>query len=85
MDPSNYTSEHFHSIPSGTENGVPKGLKLILDVESFEYAYFPRSSRGFKVAITDARDKAVISQDGYFLRPGTNTLFSPYVLLYVMN
>jgi hypothetical protein len=54
-------------------------------VESFEYAYFPRSSRGFKVAITDARDKAVISQDGYFLRPGTNTLFSPYVLLCVMN
>ena len=74
MDPSNYTSDHFHSIPNGAKNGVPKGLKLIIDVESFDYAYFPRSSRGLKVAISDARDKAVISQDGYYLRPGIGIL-----------
>ena len=70
MDPSNYTGDHFHSIPFGAANGVQNGLKMILDVESFDYAYFPRAARGLKVAIADARDKAVINQDGYYLMPG---------------
>ena len=73
LDPSNYTAEHFHSIPLGTKNGVTRGLKLVMDVESFDYAYYPRSSRGFKIAIADARDKAVISQDGYYIRPGKHS------------
>ena len=45
-------------------------MKLIVDVESFDYAYFPRGSRGFKVALSDASDKAVINQDGYYVKPG---------------
>jgi hypothetical protein len=70
MDPSNYTGTHFHNIPFGAENGVTKGLKLILDVESFDYAYFPRAARGLKVSIADAREKAIVNQDGYYLMPG---------------
>ena len=27
LDPSLYTSEHFHSIPIGAKTGVPKGIK----------------------------------------------------------
>jgi hypothetical protein len=49
---------------------VKRGVKLILDVESFDYAYFPRGARGFKVAMSDGRDKAVINQEGYYVAPG---------------
>jgi hypothetical protein len=41
-----------------------------MDVESFDYAYFPRSAKGFKIALNDATDKAVINQDGFYIRPG---------------
>jgi hypothetical protein len=41
-----------------------------MDVESFDYAYFPRSARGFKIALSAATDKAVINQDGFYVRPG---------------
>jgi hypothetical protein len=27
LDPSQYTADHFHGIPIGAKNGVPKGLK----------------------------------------------------------
>jgi hypothetical protein len=70
LDPEEYTGEHFHSIPYGARFSVKRGLKLILDVESFDYAYFPRGARGFKVALSDARDKAVINQEGYYVNPG---------------
>jgi hypothetical protein len=40
-----YSSDHYHSIPYGAKNGVKKGMKLIIDVESFDYAYYPRGSR----------------------------------------
>ena len=73
IDPSNYTGEHFHSIPYGANNGVRRGIKLILDVESYNYAYHPRASRGLKVALKDARDKAFISQDGFYVAPGNNS------------
>ena len=70
MDPSEYTSEHFHTIPLGAKNGEKRGLKLILDVETFEYAYFPRPNKGLKLSLADARDKAIVNQDGYYLKPG---------------
>ena len=56
---------------------VKRGLKLIMDVESFDYAYFPRGSRGFKVALSDGRDKAVINQEGFYVAPGTQQLINP--------
>ena len=48
----------------------PHDFRLIIDVESFDYAYFPRSARGFKIALNAATDKAVINQDGFYIRPG---------------
>lgn len=56
---------------------MKRGLKLIMDVESFDYAYFPRGSRGFKVALSDGRDKAVINQEGFYVAPGTKQLINP--------
>jgi hypothetical protein len=41
--PSTYTGEDYHSIPEGyTHNGIKNGLEIMLDVESYEYAYFQR-------------------------------------------
>ena len=65
ISPSLYTGQDFKDIPKGAKNGIKNGLKVILDVESFDYAYFPRGAKGFKVAMTDPRDKAVINQDGF--------------------
>ena len=39
-------------------------------MESFDYAYYPRGARGFKVALSDASDKAVINQEGFYVAPG---------------
>jgi hypothetical protein len=43
---------------------------MILDVEAFDYGYFPRGSKGVKISLADARDKAIINQDGNYLSPG---------------
>ena len=76
VDPAEYTGEDFHSIPYGARFSVKRGIKLILDVESFDYAYFPRGARGFKVALSDGRDKAVVNQEGYYVMPGLSNYFS---------
>ncbi len=54
--------EHWHQIPKGAKNGLQNGLKLVLDVESFDYAYFIRGAKGFRVAIASALDQAVVNQ-----------------------
>lgn len=41
---------------------IQNGMTLVLDVESFDYAYFPRGSRGFRVALSNANDQAAIYQ-----------------------
>ena len=41
-----YTNKEFWSIPAGAKNGLKNGLELLLDTESHEYSYFPRSSKG---------------------------------------
>lgn len=71
IDPSEYKAEHFHTIPLGAKNGEKQGLKMILDIETFDYAYFLRPNKGLKLSLSDARDKPVINQDGYYLKPGT--------------
>jgi len=58
-----YSGDHYHSIPYGAKNGVKKGMKLIIDVESFDYAYYPRGSRDhihitlFSSKLTDGPNK----------------------------
>jgi hypothetical protein len=46
------------------------GLKLILDAESFDYAFTDRSPLGFRIAISDARDQAAILQESSNVYPG---------------
>ena len=71
VHPSNYTGEDFISIPKGaTRNGIKNGLKVILDVENYDYAYFERGAKGFRAVVGDARDKAVINQNGFYIAAG---------------
>ncbi len=65
-----YTGDHFNSIPKGAEKGIMNGLKVILDVESFDYAFTDRGALGFRIALTDARDQAAIYQDSSNIFPG---------------
>ena len=70
MDPALYTGDHFHNIPRGAKNGLQNGLKLVIDVEHYDYGYFPRGARGLRVALSAATDQAVINQDGFYVSPG---------------
>ena len=49
------------------------GLKLILDMESFDYAYTDKGALGVRVALTDSRDQGLINQDGFNVMPGSDT------------
>ena len=46
------------------------GLTLVLDAEHYDYGYFPRGARGFRVALSAATDQAIINQDGFYISPG---------------
>ena len=70
QDPNNLDDVWYHKIPKGAKNGLQNGLKVVLDVESFDYAYFVRGAKGFRVAIADALDQAVVNQDGFYIAPG---------------
>ena len=66
-----YTGSDYHSIPKGlSRNGIQNGLKMILDVENFDYAYFPRGAQGIRAVVGDARDKDVINQNGFYISAG---------------
>ena len=60
----------YHEIPKGVKNGIQNGLTLVLDVESFDHAYFSRSAKGFRIALTNALDKPVINLGGQYVAPG---------------
>ena len=47
---------------SQVQNGIKNGFKIVADTEIFDYAYFPRGSSGFMIALADHRDKVVIDQ-----------------------
>ena len=64
--------DYWHNIPKGfARNGIQNGLKVILDVENYDYAYFPRGAKGFRAVVGDSRDKAVINQKGFYIAAGT--------------
>ena len=69
--------EKWHSIPRGlTRNGVLHGLKVMVDVENYDYAYYPNGGKGFRVGIEDCRDKPVINQNGIYVSPGSESLIA---------
>ena len=46
-----YTDEMWNNIPEGhAKSGVPNGLRLLLDIESYEYDSSSMGSVGVKVA-----------------------------------
>ena len=46
------------------------GVQLILDVESFDYAYVNRGATGFRMSLTDPRDKPLMNQESVYISPG---------------
>ena len=59
-----FLAEDFLSIEPNSRNGMENGLRLLVDVETFEYSYFPRGSEGFNIALADSRDRAIVRQQG---------------------
>jgi hypothetical protein len=47
---------------------MENGLRLLVDVETFEYSYFPSGSEGLNVALSDSRDRSIVRQQGAVLR-----------------
>ena len=74
-----YSNEEFWSIEAGAKNGIKNGLELLLDAESHEYSYFPRSSKGLMVAISGPYVRPVVRQQGFYVAPGQETLVSVQV------
>ena len=62
----------YHSVPKGMRNGIQNGLEVVIDVESFENAYFPRQAIGIAAVVADARDKVVVQQSGFNIAPGND-------------
>jgi hypothetical protein len=63
-------------VTTGVKNGLQNGLKLVLDVENFDYAYYPRGAKGFIIVLTNALDQAVINQDGFYIAPSDSDNYS---------
>jgi hypothetical protein len=70
MDPDSYKGRHWQYLPKGAHSGQFGGITLLLDVESFEYSYTDKASVGLRIALSDQRDKPMITQDGYLISPG---------------
>ena len=71
-----YSGSDYHAIPKGlTRNGIQNGLKIILDVENYDYAYFPRGAKGFRAVVGDSRDKGVVNQNGFYIAAGNKGSF----------
>jgi len=77
MDGNDYTDQMWNEIPEGNaRSGVRNGLRLLIDVESFEYASSDIGASGVKVAPIDKDSTAIMSQHGVYANEGTETLFT---------
>ena len=70
VHPFNYTGEQWRSTPKGSKNGYEGGIRFVLDVESFAFAFMKKISLGFKIAFALPEDKQTLRLDGYMLSPG---------------
>ncbi len=70
IDSADYSAEDYLSVPEGARNGIMGGVELTLDVESFDYAYIRRGATGFRMSLTDPRDKPLMNQDSIYVSPG---------------
>jgi len=70
----NFTLEYQRRI--GSKNGIENGLMLLMDVESFENAHYPRKDDGLIVALSDNLERPIVGQSGTFVEPGSANLIS---------
>jgi hypothetical protein len=70
LDPNTYIGKHWHSVPKGSQYGNFGGIRFLLDVESYAFAYMGKDSVGFRVTFSDALDKPTLTQDAYLLSLG---------------
>lgn len=70
LSPSEYKGEDWLDVPKGSQNGLKGGLKIMLDIEMFDYSFTGKQNSGFRIAFADPRDKALIKEDGYLISPG---------------
>ena len=98
MDKHDYSEKYIElakarnlTLQVGTKNGQKNGLELLVDVESFEYSYYPRGGRGFIIGLSDLGERNIIRQEGcfrflflsknilspgFYVEPGTESLAS---------
>ena len=69
-----YLDEDYLSIKPGARNGQRNGLTILLDVDAFEYEFFPKSSKGFIVALSSAGERPMVRQNGGL----RNRIFLPF-------
>ena len=60
-----YLDEDYLNIKPGARNGQRNGLTILLDVDAFEYEFFPKSSKGFIVALSSAGERPMVRQNGW--------------------
>ena len=48
----------------GAKNGQRNGLSLLIDVDSFEYGQYPKSARGFILALSSMSERPMVRQEG---------------------
>ena len=56
-----YSGEEWHSIKRGVKNGIHNGLKIVLDIESWDYAS-KRGAQGVNIALGSPTDKVAVNQ-----------------------
>ena len=60
-----YLDEDYLNIKPGARNGQRNGLTILLDIDAFEYEFFPKSSKGFIVALSSAGERPMVRQNGW--------------------
>ena len=51
LDAVNLDNKFYRGIPRGVRNGIQNGLRLVLDVESFDHAYFSTVETSWNIAM----------------------------------
>merc|ERR550532_3211670 len=60
----------------GSKNGIGNGVLLMMDVETFEDAHYPRKADGLIVALSGNLERPLVGQSGTFLEPGSANLIT---------
>ena len=78
-----YSSGQFYDIQRGFANvGMSHGLQVTLDMEHYDHAMNILDSNGFKMGLSNARDKMMVGNQGFNVQPGvlTEVAVTPTIL-----